>query len=1457
MMMRLLIVLAACLVHSSLLAADLQVLFLGDQGAHQPQKRFHELQPVLQDRGIDLTYTEDLTVLTFQNLKRYDALAVYANIDELQDQYAEAILQYVSDGGGFVPIHCASFCFRNQPKLVALIGAQFQRHGTGVFQARIADSDHPLVEGFGGFRTWDETYVHHLHEEQDRTVLMYRVDASGREPWTWIKTHGRGRVFYTASGHDSRTWTNSGFQNLMERGIRWACEDDPAKAGDYIAERPFDPPSMKVIASDAPSFDYIDVGPKIPNYTPSQQWGTQGAPKTLMQKPLAPEQSIQHFVTPEGLKVVRYADERDFDSKPIAMTWDERGRLWICETVDYPNELGKDRDRIRICEDTDGDSVADRFTVFAEGLSIPTAIVIARGGAIVQNGTETIFLKDTDGDDVADERRTLITGWQLGDTHGGVSNFRYGLDNWIWAMQGYNNSRPEFDGQQSQSFRQGFWRFRLSDQGPLKVTELEFIRSSNNNTWGLGISEDGLIFGSTANHNPSMFMAIPNRYYEQVRGWAPRTLQSIAETHRFRPVTDKVRQVDHHGGYTAAAGHALYTARAFPEQWWNRTAFVCGPTGHLIGTFVLNPNGAGYQSESPLNLLASDDEWSAPIMAEVGPDGAVWVIDWYNYIVQHNPTPNGFKTGRGAAYESDLRDKRRGRIYRIVPEATDRLHSFSSLADAEAETLVKTLTHPSMRWRLQAQRLLVERAARLDETILEQLRSLVADRSVDDVGLNVGAIHALHTLAAVSTVDEETAGLGLTHPSAGVRRNAVAVLGHNESGLATLLKHRDVFADTNRQVQLQAILSLADMPSSSEAARLIVEQIAKSQDPVLMDALTSAAAAHAVPFLDVSAGVAFSDGSRLPGIIRRVAEHVGRGRPDAKKIAKVVDGLAEAPEELATSLLDGLVAGLPRDADWIRAGQEAGAETTLDTVLPRVFDQVSAPTQVKLLRLASRVRSEALNTKAEQVLQDIKRTLSDAEEEESTRISAARDLIGFRSTEADAVEAVLKAITPQASPEFARTLLSAIRQSQAPDGGSAILKAVDSFSPGIKTNAVDLLLSKPEWARSLMEAMASRDFDVDEMSLEQKQALRSLPDEQLRAMAEEVLAMGGGLPDADRDRVLKELMPLTKKTGVPENGRAVFKKVCANCHQYGDMGKKVGPNLTGMAVHPKAELLTHIIDPSRSVEGNYRMYNVLTLDGLVINGMLAGESKTAVTIVDAQARSRDILREDIEEFVVSRKSVMPEGFEKQLTETELVDLLEFLTDTGPYVPLPLDNVATAISTKGLFSNGDNGPDRMIFDDWGPRVFEGVPFVLTDPQGKSNPNIILMYGPNGPLPPRMPRQVSLPLKAPVKAIHMLGGVGGWNFPYDRRRSVSMIVRFRYADGATEDHELINGVHMADYIRRVDVPESAFAFPLGNQQVRYLSVQPKRSAVIDSLELIKGPDQSAPIIMALTIEKRSGD
>ena len=289
-----------------------------------------------------------------------------------------------------------------------------------------------------------------------------------------------------------------------------------------------------------------------------------------------------------------------------------------------------------------------------------------------------------------------------------------------------------------------------------------------------------------------------------------------------------------------------------------------------------------------------------------------------------------------------------------------------------------------------------------------------------------------------------------------------------------------------------------------------------------------------------------------------------------------------------------------------------------------------------------------------------------------------------------------------------------------------------------------------------------------------------------------------------------------------------------------------------MAVHPKAHLIVEILDPSRSVEGNYRQYIVSTKAGRVLSGLLASETRTTVELLDAEAKRHTIQREDIDELQASTKSLMPEGFEKQLSKDDLVNLLEFLTQRGKYLPLPLNKAATAVSTRGMFYSEEAPVERLVFEDWSPKTFQGIPFNLVNPQGGRVPNVVLLYGPEGKIPPKMPRSVSVPCNAAAKAIHLLSGVSGWGFPYSEKGSVSVIVRLHYDDGKTEDHALKNGVQFADYIRRVDVPGSQFAFGLRGRQIRYLSIQPERKDKIKEIEFIKGPDRTAPVVMAVTVE-----
>ena len=798
------------------------------------------------NRGINLTYTDNPDDLNTANLSKYDGLVVYANYDVISPTQEAALMDFVESGKGFIPLHSASHCFRNSEKVVRMMGGQFNTHGTGSFTAAITDTKHPVMQGVTPFETWDETYVH-SNLQPDNQVLMTRDENGRPEPYTWVRTQGKGRVFYTAYGHDERTWNQPVFQKLVENGILWAVGD----------------PLRKQLAQLAlPTLTYVDA--QIPNYEKRN-------PAPRLQNPLSPAESMKLIQVPAGFDLELFAAEPDIIN-PITMAWDERGRLWVVETVDYPNEVREENgvgdDRIKICEDTNGDGRADKFTIFAEKLNIPTSLVFANGGVVVAQAPQFLFFKDTNGDDKADVREVIMEGWGKSDTHAGPSNLKYGLDNRIWGTVGYSAYKGK-DGDRDIQFSSGLYNFRPDGK------DLQYMGRTTNNTWGLGFNENFEVFNSTANGNHSDFFYMPERYLKRVLMGG--TAQAIRKNdgHANMPtVTDKIRQVDFHGGYTAAAGHNLYTARSFPKEYWNRIAFVCEPTGRVVHQAIQEPDGAGYKEVNGWNLLASSDDWMGPVHAEVGPDGAVWVADWYDFIIQHNPTPSpdrgGYQAqnGKGNAYENPLRDHERGRIYRVVYRGA-KPYEPVKLDKNNPAGLVKALENDNMFWRTTAQRLLVESK---NTAVLSDLYKLVNNKNVDEIGLNAPAVHALwtlHGLGALSGNNAEATQVAmnaLSHPAAGVRRAALQVLPRNQPVREGILKST-LINDPSLNTRLAAMLALTDMPASPEAGRAVFTaslQPDNEKEAALAQAIFVAAATHQQGFREAAKAQSAASTAGLP-----------------------------------------------------------------------------------------------------------------------------------------------------------------------------------------------------------------------------------------------------------------------------------------------------------------------------------------------------------------------------------------------------------------------------------------------------------------------------------------------------------------------------------------------------------------------------------------------------------------
>ena len=772
-------------------AADrpIRVLFLGHESAHHDSGKY--LPYLMAGFGRDAIYFDYFTqpdCLNAETLAHYDAVMLYANHDQMKPEQFEALNGFVESGHGFLPIHCASACFGNEPRFIALVGGRFKEHQTGVFKATMVDKAHPIMQGVNEYETWDETYVHDQFNTTGRTLLAERVEGAKREPWTWVREQGKGRVFYTASGHDERTWKNADFQKMLRNAIVWSVGDKvKAEWQAFLAQRE---PERR------------EANPNVANYEKRPE------PLTF-QLPMSVKGSMERTQVPAEMKLQLFASEPDI-RKPIAMAWDDRGRCWICETSDYPHGVKPDgvgSDSIRICEDTDGDGKADKFTVFADKLNIPTGIVFANGGVIVSQPPRFLFLKDSNGDDKADIREEIMTGWGIGDTHAQANNLHYGYDNWLYGCVGYSGYDGSVGGVKKK-FGMGTYRFRSDGSA------LEFLHQFTNNSWAAGQNAAGDDFGGTANGAPIFFGGIPaTAFPDGMKGMSAKKINLVPEAHTITP---NFRQVDVMGGYTAAAGSAFAYSANLPARLQGK-AMVCEPTMKLVSLMDVRQNGAGYDAHDGFNILASSDEWMSPVYAEVGPDGAVWIADFQNFIIQHNPTPSvergGYaaKTGVGGAHENPLRDHERGRIYRVVWEKA-KAPAITSLKGASNADLVAALGNDNQFWRLRGQQMLVEKKA-VDAA--DSLKKIVAANDG-----NIAAIHALWALQGIGQLDEATHRSALLAKDSTLRRNAVRALS-NDAKSQTMLFGSGTISDADLTTRLAAFVKLASFETTPEIKTLV------------------------------------------------------------------------------------------------------------------------------------------------------------------------------------------------------------------------------------------------------------------------------------------------------------------------------------------------------------------------------------------------------------------------------------------------------------------------------------------------------------------------------------------------------------------------------------------------------------------------------------------------------------
>lgn len=962
--------------------------------------------------------------------------------------------------------------------------------------------------------------------------------------------------------------------------------------------------------------------------------------------PMTPAESLAAIHLRSGFTVELAAAE-PLVADPVAVDFGADGKLWVVEMHDYPTGLDghwKPGGRIKFLTDTNHDGRMDTATLFLDGIPFPTGVTAWGNGALVCAAPDILHAEDTNGDGRADKVEKLFTGFVTDNYQARVNSLTLGLDNWVYGANGLRGGVILSEARNAPSGVDISGRdFRMNpDTRAFEPAAGLTQQGRARDDWGnwFGCDNSHLLW-----HYP-----LPDHYARRNPHFTPPAARADAtggpDAHRVFPVSEtqeRFNRPDHVNRVTSGCGLGIYRDNLLGTN-FTGDAFICEPVHNLVTRRQLVPRGVTFTSrrapgEERSEFFASADNWSRPVQAVTGPDGALWIVDMYRFVIEH---PRWIPPERLA--ELDARagaDK--GRIYRVFPKGA-KPRPVRDLTKLAGEPLVAAMNTPNGAVRDQVHRLLLHLHAQKPRGTGEaqardaEIRALQG--LVQSADLPAARLQSLCALDGIGALTGPVLATALADGSPAVRLHAIRLAEpgavswrggrwREQGGLESSLK---MTGDGDVRVRHQLALSLGEWsdPRAGEAlARLAVRDMA---DEWVRAAILSSAKAHA--------------STMLKAVFATPADAPGRGELTGQLIATAAATGGEAAlGELLVSLAP--VTGKAAEPwQWVAL---ASLQDALDQRKTRIEDY--AKSKDGAVREAA-ARMQQLYLGANSVALDEKADL--AAREAAIRLHGR----GFNRAEAD-LPRLVELLARLAEARLQQAALDMLRRSRSEQAPALLFAAWTQFPPSLRQSVVELLAGRESWTKELLLAAERGAVSAGEIPIGRKDLLQRHRNDEIKALARRVL---GPQTNADRAAVVARYQSALAPAGDRERGKAVFAQNCAQCHALDGQGFAVGPDLAPFRAKPAADWLVAVLNPNAVVEPRFLNYNVETKDGRSLSGLVTDETATGFTLVQGGGVKQPIRRDEIAEMRASTLSLMPEGLEQAITPREMADLIAYLRD---------------------------------------------------------------------------------------------------------------------------------------------------------------------------------------------------